>query len=198
MTDLEFSMTFHSWFRVGSSFGRDGRDLAIDHHEPIHGDHLKGLMRDAAESQLKGTHLVDNDLIDRVFGTTKQGSSWSWTSALPKKMMGSIQEVQWDFTDRHRVRIDREAQAAQKDMLVRAEVAWTPKATFQVIWCGSEVEVDKDELAHQQALLSVAGSAVHHLGSWRRRGLGWVGIQPIGRVLDDDLTMLTTAKESTP
>ena len=181
MTELIFSMTLYSRFRVGASSGRDGRDLAIDHHEPVHGDHLKGLMLEQARFLASNGHLPGVRLIEDVFGTPSKPSPWTWTSATPSP------PFVWDFTDRHRVHIDRDDHAAVKDMVVRAEAAWTQKANFSVIWCGP---AGCDDVGRQLALLAVAGASVHHMGAWRRRGLGWVGIRAEGRDLTTDLVTL--------
>jgi hypothetical protein len=52
VTVLGFTVTFHSPFRVGSTYARDGVDAALDRHDPLPPDHLKGLMRAAATGLL--------------------------------------------------------------------------------------------------------------------------------------------------
>ena len=48
MTVLGFTVSFYSPFRVGAAYARDGVDAALDQHDPLPPDHLKGLMRAAA------------------------------------------------------------------------------------------------------------------------------------------------------
>lgn len=179
MTDVVFEMTLHSRCRVGASFGRDGRDVSVDHHEPLHGDHLKGLMRREADRLVDMNH-VDAELLTQVFGTTTGATRWTWTAARPEP------DVTWVFEDRHRVRIDRVSGTAVKDHIVRGETAWTPIAHFSVLWCGPDTPAEAE-----LALVSLSGAAVHHLGAWRRRGLGWVGVVPLGRDLAEDVTTVT-------
>ncbi|HET9894381.1 MAG TPA: RAMP superfamily CRISPR-associated protein [Streptosporangiaceae bacterium] len=175
MTVLSFSVVFHSPFRVGSAYARDGLDAALDQHDPLPPDHLKGLMRDAARS----LGLPERQ-IGEVFGSPKTPSPWSWSSAVP------VQD--WQFGFRHRVAIDNETHSALKDQLVLGEQAWAESATFEVSQTGL---IAPQATARQVLLLRCAASAVHGLGSWRRRGLGWVGITPgDGQLTEAEVTEL--------
>jgi hypothetical protein len=163
MTVLGFTVTFHSPFRVGSAYARDGIDAALDRHDPLPPDHLKGLMRAAAKDLLG----LPQEQVGEVFGSTRFPSPWSWSSALP--------EEDWEFSHRHRVKIDRASRTALKDQLMLGEQAWAQRARFEVRQAGAVTAADA---ARHALILRCSASAVHGLGSARRRGLGWVGIVP--------------------
>ena len=171
MTALRFTMAFHSPFRVGSAYARDGVDAALDRHDPLPPDHIKGLMRAAAAGLLglPGPH------VDEVFGSPRSPSSWSWSSAQP--------EEQWAFSHRHRVTIDPGTRSAVKDHLVLGEQAWARHAWFEITQVGW---LPPDRASQHALILRGAASAVHSLGSWRRRGLGWVGVVPVDGPLSAD------------
>jgi hypothetical protein len=173
---LSFTITFHTAFRVGASYGRDGVDAALDREDPLPADHLKGVMRAAAKS------IAGEALTDEVFGSTRTPAAWAWTAARLVAGAG------WYFDHRHRVEIDHDTHAARKDHLALGELAWVDKARFEVHPLRRLVA--EDERRHV-ALLRTAAAAVHGLGAWRRRGLGWVGIEPDdGAVTGDDLAVL--------
>jgi hypothetical protein len=163
MTVLSFSVIFYGPFRVGSAYARDGVDAALDRHDPLPADHLKGLMRAAAAEQLG----LPATLVGEVFGSPRMPSPWAWSSAIPAG--------EWDFSFRHRVEIDAESHSALKDHLVLGEQAWSDRARFEVSQAGT---VPAESLDRQVLVLRCAASAVHGLGAWRRRGLGWVGVTP--------------------
>lgn len=163
MTVLAFTMTFHGPFRVGSAYARDGVDAALDRHEPLPPDHLKGLMRAAARDLL----AVREPLVGEVFGSPRSPSPWYWSAAEP--------DGEWTFSFRHRVAIDQESHSALKDRLVLGEQAWAPAARFEVTQAGA---LDQEATGLHVLVLRCAASAVHGLGAWRRRGLGWVGVVP--------------------
>lgn len=162
MTTLGFTVTFHGPFRVGAAYARDGIDAALDRDDPLPADHLKGVMRDAAATLLGHRHPV----LAEVFGSPRASSPWSWTSATADD---------WRFGRNYRVEIDSGRHSAVRKHLVLGEQAWPATASFTVTSHGpdpGDVHV---------LILRCAASAVHGLGAWRRRGLGWVGITP-----DDD------------
>lgn len=181
MTVLGFTVSFHGPFRVGSAYARDGVDAALDAHDPLPADHLKGVMRAAAVSLL-GQHRVVTD----VFGSPATPSPWSWSSAALDGQPGQ----QWQISTRHRVAIDPDRHSARKDHLVLGEQAWAPSARFQVSRVGL---LDPGALAEADHVLVLrcAAAGVHGLGAWRRRGLGWVGITPEdGAITAADITRL--------
>lgn len=164
MTQISFTVTFHSPFRVGSAYARDGVDAALDRHDPLPPDHIKGLMR-AAASDLLGLGTAE---VGEVFGSPAAPSPWAWSSAQP------VGEG-WEFSFRHRVAIDRDTHSARKDHLVLGEQAWVRQARFTVQSVGA---LSEEARPRHVLVLRCAASAVHALGSWRRRGLGWVGVVP--------------------
>jgi hypothetical protein len=60
---------------------------------------------------------------------------------------------------------------------VLGEQAWAPAARFQISRVGMLDARALTEADHV-LVLRCAAAAVHGLGAWRRRGLGWVGITP--------------------
>ncbi len=170
MTVLGFTVTFYSPFRVGAAYARDGVDAAVDPHDPLPADSLKGLMRAAAVDLLgKGHHAVS-----AVFGSHAAPSPWAWSSARPPGRDWN----EHDFSGRrHRVAIDPVTHSATKDQLVLAEQTWIPAARFEVSRVGYLDANVLPEADHVLVLRCAAGG-VHGLGAWRRRGLGWAGITP--------------------
>jgi hypothetical protein len=176
VTVLGFTITFHSPFRVGSSYARDGVDAALDRHDPLPADHIKGLMR-ACAADLLG---LPPGQVGDVFGSHSEPSPWSWSSAHA--------DGDWRFSFRHRVQIDPESHSARKDHLVLGEQAWQEHARFEVRRVGTLAQAATER---HILILRCAAAGVHELGSWRRRGLGWVGINPDdGPVTTNDVAAL--------
>jgi hypothetical protein len=176
MTVLGFTVSFYGPFRVGAAYARDGVDAALDTHDPLPPDHLKGVMRAAAVSLLgpdRGGSQRDHWVVREVFGSPRAPSPWSWSSAIPD----GRPEQGWSITRRHRVTIDPDTHSAVKDHLVLGEQAWAPGARFQISRVGL-LEAGALAEADHALVLRCAAAAVHGLGAWRRRGLGWVGITP--------------------
>lgn len=182
MTVLAFTVTFHGPFRVGAAYARDGVSAALDRDDPLPADHLKGVMR-AAAAQLLGS--PDHPAIIAVFGSPQIPSPWSWSHAAPAS------DASWDFSRRHRVKIDAERHSAVKDHLVVGEQAWAREARFTVTKVGMiprEPQGGGVQEGVHASVLRCAAAGVHGLGGWRRRGLGWVGVAPEdGPVTADDI-----------
>jgi hypothetical protein len=170
MTVLAFTITFHSPFRVGAAYAKDGVHAAIDRDDPLPADHLKGVMR-AAAADLFGDHR--HWAVAEVFGSPAAPSPWSWSAATPA---GGPDE--WTFGRRHRVRIDPQTHSAMKDRLVLGEQGWAEAARFTVARVGAPPPGQRLGEEDHVRILRCAAAAVHGLGAWRRRGLGWVGITP--------------------
>lgn len=160
MRTLTFKVAFDSWFRVGAAYSLDGLDAVVDHVDPLPADHLRGLMR-AEASWLASLGVGTTRLVDEVFGTTRSPGAWSWSSATPQRS--------WQYAVRRRVSIDPETHSATRDHLVSGELVWTDLATFVVTQERSLATAESHE-----RLLRLAGCSVHHVGAWRRRGLGSV------------------------
>ncbi|HSV64354.1 MAG TPA: hypothetical protein VLJ59_00410 [Mycobacteriales bacterium] len=183
MRSLEFVVRFHTAFRVGSTYARDGVDAALDRHDPLPADHLKGLMLAAA------VDLLGRKEAEGVFGSAAQPCAWSWTSAHVDDPEG------WRFDHRHRVKIDEKTHSASKDQLVLGEQAFAPTARFTV---HRVRHLDSADESWQVLVLRASASAVHGIGAWRRRGLGWVGIEPAaGQVTAADVATLLTRTANT-
>ncbi len=173
--ELLFAIEFYSAFRVGAAYPRDGLDLVYDDDEPLPADHIKGLMR-AEARRLAAVLALPHDLVDVVFGTPATPTAWSWESATP--------DTTWKpALLRHRVAIDPHTGAAKQDHLVASTATHADRATFRVTHIGviaPNAAPTTYPVEHQAALLRLAARSVHHVGSWRRRGLGWVGITLTG------------------
>lgn len=171
MTALGFLITFHSPFRVGATYPLDGLDSVVDTADPLPPVHLKGLMRAEARSLLglpkAGGVGPAVALVDAVFGSPTSPGPWHWSTVTP--LSG------WRLPElRSRVAIDAHTHSAVKDALVMATNIYTETAQFTV----SLMQAGQAPTQHA-ALLRLSARSVHHLGAWRRRGLGWVGIAPI-------------------
>jgi hypothetical protein len=108
--------------------------------------------------------------------------AWSWTAAVPPE--------KWTFRLRHRISIDNDTHTAKVDHLVAGEQAWSPTASFEVLQMDT---VPADRLEWHRLVLRATGAAVHNLGSWRRRGLGWVTLAPEEPLTDAEITHLISA-----
>jgi hypothetical protein len=118
--------------------------------------------------------------VAEVFGSAAAPSPWAWYAATP---VGS-----WEFSLRNRVQIDPDSGTAKKDHLVLGEQAWAAQARFEVVQAGA---LPADRADTHVLVLRCAATAVHSLGAWRRRGLGWVGITPEdGPVSAEDVAKL--------
>lgn len=189
MTILTFTITFHSPFRVGAAYARDGVDAAVDTSDALPADHLKGVMRAAADEIFgQRNHWAVNE----VFGSPAAPSPWTWSSAEP---LGTVAQKDggWKVSERHRVTIDAETHSAKKVHLVLGEQAWAERAQFTVSRAGSfPPGHGLDETDHAR-ILRCAAAGVHGLGAWRRRGLGWVGLN--ADVTADDVAAILAIRQ---
>ncbi|MFC7343248.1 RAMP superfamily CRISPR-associated protein [Saccharopolyspora griseoalba] len=168
LSTLEFSITFHSPFRVSTGHAAPGLDTGVDGANPLPASSLKGVMR-ATASQLLG----EVRLVDEVFGSPEQESPWLWRDAVGN----------WDQPKpATRVSLDAETHAAAKDMLVVQEQIGTDSARFTIT---QRHRLDEQDFAKHRLVLAVAGQATRSLGGNRRRGLGWVTITSESPKLDD-------------
>lgn len=176
MIEVSFGVVFHTWFRVGAAYPRDGVDVAVDHRDPLPAEHLKGLMR-AEARWLAGLGYGGAELVDAVFGTPGSPSPWRWSATEPDRS--------WTYTTRQRTKIDGDTHTALKDHTVSGELSWAPRASFRLAQVCAV-----DDVHTQLTLLRVAGASVHGVGAWRRRGLGAASIIPDPQVSAADLQLL--------
>lgn len=172
MRRLDFVMTFHSPFRVGAAYGRDGLDAVCDPNDPFPADHIKGLMLSSAR-RLHNLGVVTEDNMAAVFGSVASPSPWNWSGVEPGVSAAGTQ-LHWERIVRHRVEISNETHAALTDHVVFAEQIWAAHGMFTVRQVG---RVPHPRTA--EALLRLSARGVHAVGSMRRRGLGSVGVVPM-------------------
>ncbi|MCL3836880.1 hypothetical protein [Aeromicrobium duanguangcaii] len=178
MSQLEFAVVFHNAAIPSGGTGREGVDISMFRPEPIGGDRLKGLMRDTAENLLS----IPSRLTDAVFGTVAAPSPWNWTA--PREApVGTGPE--WKLSARHRVRIDPATDAADHGSIASAHHVWRPRWNFSI---HQKSDLAPEDLADHQLVLRVSALATKHLGLWRRRGYGWIGITDAsGDITRDEL-----------
>lgn len=184
MSSLDFTITFHSPFRIGGAYGTDGAQQSVETRDALPADSLKGLMRAAAVDLLGGQHA----LVGLVFGTHATPSPWAWQAAHPTG--------DWIPSIRHRVMIDTHSHSALSDHLVQGQQVWAERAHFVV----DQVRyIPPAYLDDHHSLLRVSAGHVHGLGAWRRRGLGWVHITPVAaEVTRDDVERVLAARRPDP
>jgi CRISPR/Cas system CSM-associated protein Csm3 (group 7 of RAMP superfamily) len=164
---IELQIHFHGPFRVATGLAGRGSDTTVDLAAPLKGSSLKGAMRASARQLLAGR----GDLVEAVFGSPRQPSPWSWSSA---------QMVDPALRRRARVAIDPDRHVAAEQALFVAEELWATRAAFQIQPLTRVTDQRRDEL-----ILMASAHGVHALGGDRRRGLGWVTIQALQPTFDD-------------
>lgn len=165
VTELTIAVTFHGPVRVARGQAEAGLDDVVDRSR-IPASSLKGVMRAAARYRL----ALPAAVVEHVFGTRRQAGAWSWDD-LRLDGEGIVAAV----TSRIRIPVDALSGAAARRGLHHAEELWVRgRPTFHVECTAPGGEVTPDE----KLLLAAAAMAVHSLGSSRRRGLGWVSLQP--------------------
>ena len=158
---LDFTIQFHSGFRVATGSASVGVDASVDRDEPLRGTSIKGVMAAAGRLTL-GLPEADTEA---VFGSEAVPSPWFWSNA----RFGNDVRVE----PRHRVAIDPDTHTALKDHLLLGEVQHASTASFYV----EQIRGLAEGLSQRhQLILTACARAVHALGAQRRRGLGWVGI----------------------
>lgn len=170
-TLLTFTLSFNQPFRSGSGRAARGLDSTVDEMALVQASGVKGLMR--VEARRLGT---PRQLVDEIFGTPKQPSPWHWDV----RTAGGLQLV-----SRTRVRIDPSTGTAMPGAL-RAEEAVDQvggsseaHAHLTITWKGTDggrLQADRND---HEAVLVCSALSVIALGADRRRGLGWVDIQPV-------------------
>lgn len=167
---LRFTIRFHSAFRVWTGTAGAGFDATVSLDEPLPASSLKGVMRAAARYTL----ALPATLVDAVFGTTATPCPWAWGTPV----FSGLRDAP---LTQNRVGIDPLSGAARKDHLFRGQVLTATSAQFVV---EPVLPLDSEDGAVHRLVLTASAHAVHALGSQRRRGLGWVGVEG-GVDLDD-------------
>lgn len=167
MVAIELQIIFHGPFRVATGWAGRGSDNTVDLAVPLKGSTLKGVMLASARLLLPARH----NLVETVFGSTRQPSPWSWSSA---------QALDPAVRRRARVAIDPDRHVAVDKKLFVSEEVWATEARFQIHPMG---RIDNAR-AHELVLMASA-HGVHALGADRRRGLGWVTVAALQPAFDD-------------
>jgi len=163
---IELGITFHGPFRVATGWAGRGADSTVDLATPLRGSSLKGVMKASARLLLPDRE----DLVTRVFGSPRQPSPWSWSSA---------RVVDPKARKRARVAIDPDRHVAVEGGLFFSEEIWATRATFEI----TPLLGVADRRA-QELVLMASAHGVHTLGGDRRRGLGWVTVEALQPALD--------------
>lgn len=176
MDRLEFRVTFHAPFRVGTGTGGPGVDqtacrLDLDGRALVApASTVKGIMRAAAVDLAED--LLPAVLVDEVFGARGQQSPWSWSGlTVPAESVTTRQ--------RTRIEICRETGTVARDMLaVAEELVINGTGAFTVIRPGFLPPLEPEAGRRHRAVLRMAAGLVTGAGGTRRRGLGWISMAP--------------------
>lgn len=174
MTRLDFTITFHTLFRVARGQGGGGAHDTVE-RDRLPATSLAGVMRATAKTLLGS----ENQVISSVFGSDSQPSPWRWSAARPVPRGNGVPAERptddWQqTTPAARVRIDQDTGTAQDQMLVLANHTGAEQATFSIT---KFRRLAADDLEKHKAVLKVVAQATRSVGAWRRRGFGWVGIR---------------------
>ena len=153
-----FRITFHAPFRVSTGNAAPGVDDTANIKQPLPASSLKGLMRHSA------TEFFPND-VDAVFGGPGLSSPWAWDPPLFDTVPQQSVRSRISLVD---------GTAERGGLLVQQEL-WAESAQFDI--CQIE-PLSASELNKCRIILESSARATHHLGADRRRGLGWVSIEP--------------------
>jgi hypothetical protein len=172
MCRVEFRVTFHGPFRVGTGTGGPGVDqkarrLDLDGRVLIApASTVKGVMRAAAGELLRAV------VVDEVFGARGQQSPWSWSGL-------TVPAESVTVRSRSRIEIDRRTGTVVRDMLaVAEELVIDGPGGFTVRRPSFLPPLDPDTGQYHQAVLRVAAGLITGAGGTRRRGLGWISVAP--------------------
>jgi CRISPR/Cas system CSM-associated protein Csm3 (group 7 of RAMP superfamily) len=165
---MRYLITFHGPFRVAAGASSDGLDETYHAANPLPSSSLKGLMRAHAEHILQ----IDDLHVTEVFGSDRSASPWWWSDAAIAVAPSTEQDP---HRIRTRVRIDPDTFTAADTAMQTAGEFWPASAEFEVRRRGP---VPAARVARHEAILAASARAVTALGSDRRRGLGWVSIEP--------------------
>lgn len=173
MPALEFLVTFHGPFRVGTGTGRTGVD------QTAHRVEAAGQVQVAPASTLKGVlraaagDLLPASLVDEVFGGRGGQCGWSWSGLTVP--VGAVHA-----RSRTRIEVSPETGTVAEDMLaVAEELVIDATGTFTVRRLGF-VPMSQEAETRHRAVLRVAAGLLDGTGGTRRRGLGWISAVPAG------------------
>jgi hypothetical protein len=173
MSVLEFRVNFHTPFRVGTGTVRPGvgqtayRQEVADQLLIAPASTVKGVMRAAA------LELLPDSLVAEVFGGRGTQCGWSWSGL-------TVPATAVHPRSRTRIEIEPATGTVAKDMLaVAEELVISEVGSFTVRRLGFLSMATEVERRHR-AVLRVAAGLVSGAGGTRRRGLGWISVDPSG------------------
>jgi hypothetical protein len=173
MSVLEFRVSFHGPFRVGTGSVQPGvgqtayRQEVADQVLIAPAATVKGVMRAAA------AELLPDSLVTEVFGGRDRQCGWSW-SGLTVPLSAALPR------SRTRIEVRPETGTVVEGMLaVTEELVVAGEGTFTVRRLGFVPMAPEVERRHH-SVLRVAAGLVTGAGGTRRRGLGWISVAPSG------------------
>jgi CRISPR/Cas system CSM-associated protein Csm3 (group 7 of RAMP superfamily) len=164
---MKFAIHFRGPFHVARGQATMGLDRTVDLRNPLPASSLKGLMRAEATLRLG----LPSAAVDEVFGAKGTPSPWAWSDA-------DLEEAVPTRTARIKLAPAGDG-AAEKGFLMFGEHVWASSASFEVNYTGHGLS--DDQLSTHQLILCATARSVSALGGGRRRGEGWVRIEPVGQ-----------------
>lgn len=179
---LTVIITFHGPFHVGTGTPAAGLDATVDHDALLPASSLKGVMRAAAQHDLK----IPEALVAEVFGdppdnsgSRRHPSPWTWTDAVFTRA---------DTTRSARIKLDERGRT-ERGFLLFGEQVWADTAGFTI----EPLErLEPPALAQHRLLLRAALRAVTSVGAGRHRGQGWTTLRDEDDWTDEDSVALSS------
>lgn len=184
---MRFEIVFHAPFHISSGHAGDGSDATVDRAALLPASSLKGLMLSAARDLL----TFPRPQVEAVFGTAWQPSPWGWSDAAMTEEAG--------IRARTRIRIDPGTGTVVRGALLVADEVLAARAEFTVERTGW---IDRGQESTHETILLAAARSVTAVGGDRRRGSGWVTVNPVEPQWSDEhlraaVTLIGTAGQDT-
>ncbi len=156
MTQLRFTIKFLGPFAVTAGIAQDGLDATIDRTNVLPSTELKGLVRAHLSN---GLGASDKHVLS-IFHPPDDEVRWVWSNG----------QVDVSVNSWFRIMVDDYGRSEERAFML-GEQAHAKEGSFTVTWEG------RGEPPRGEVLAIRAGARmVTSLGSYRRRGMGWVSI----------------------